>query len=143
VSSETTTIDGTLDWFGEGYEQPDQVLDVMRAKHSDGLEFARRICLAQIELAIRDYCGNAKRRLGYSASARAWILADYSSSKYPDIRTFDGCCMSLGLEPEVIRREILRLGHREGRARRMGHAAMVGRRRKAKIVKLDRAAAAA
>ena len=69
-----------------------------------------RLQLAMIQEAINDIlipAGNAEVRAEKRETAVAWIAAGYRSGRtVADIITFEGCCLSLDIDPGWLRRLI-------------------------------------
>jgi len=69
-----------------------------------------RLQLAMIQEAINDIlipAGNAEARAEKRETAVAWVAAGYRSGRtVADIITFEGCCLSLDLDPDWLRRMI-------------------------------------
>ena len=99
----------------------------------------RRLQLAMIEQAIKDLLDPDRKTTAHEIQeSRIWMNASYGSHRFPDIATFDGCCESLGLDPDGLRCAVTRLMVRGSRPR-MNFAALGDNtrrrdRRRARIV---------
>lgn len=123
----------------------DQILDLVGGSgFRDGLSGERSLIMAVIEVAIADLTNKHPRNAKKREAARAWFEADYSSSRFPDVKTFEGNCLVLGLDPVVMRRVILAMEPRTSRRGPMNHVldgVRMRRRRTPRIVELKKGAA--
>ena len=124
-----------------------QVFEMMRGGTASAgrLVGERRLQMAMIELAIADISGTRSRRERHGHSAISWVMAAYDSTRFPDVKSFEGCCQSLGLDPVGLRSAILALHPGQRRARELSHG--IDRdedrrlhRRRARIVSIGAAA---
>lgn len=67
----------------------------------------RRLQMAMVEAAIWDVLAPDKRATPRDIrGALAWMARGYNSSIHPDVKTFEGCCESVGLDPDAVRRAV-------------------------------------
>lgn len=91
----------------------------------------RRLQLALVEQAIKDMIApEAKTTPREVEESRIWILCTYDSHPCPDVGTFDGCCLSLGLDPDMIRDRVFAIAERRGEKPRLNFAALGDNRRR-------------
>lgn len=122
-----------------------QVLEIIGGSgFRDGLTGERSLIMAVLEMAIADLTNKHPRNAKKRADARAWFEATYDSSRFPDVKTFEGNCLALGLNPDVLRVVILAMEPRNTRRGPMNHVldgVRMRRRRTPQIVGIRKGAA--
>jgi len=94
-------------------DESSSVVDVPLSSLSDWMPVESRsslspeqlLCFAQIEEAFRTVTKSGKRRLKFEKQMLDWIALPYGG-KYPDVTSFEGCCLSIGINPENLRRAL-------------------------------------
>jgi hypothetical protein len=109
--------------LGEALVGDEQIWDMLRGAAGGARcsPFERAVLFAILEQALSDLTSTHRRHRRHFLSAKAWFEADYESSLFPDVKTFEGICGVLGLNPAVWRPAILALAPRRRRRKTMSH----------------------
>lgn len=94
-------------------DTPEQILDRMGAHASTVARLLPPIatlCLEQIRLAFRDLTRRTPQNKANRELAREWIARPYDpQDECVDVANFEGCCLTLGIEPTRLRDFLLAL----------------------------------
>jgi hypothetical protein len=101
------TLAGLTDTQGQIFER----MTGRRSLIARAIPEIAELCLEQIRLAYHDLTRTTPSAREGRESAREWIARDYDpSDECVDVASFEGCCITVGIEPTGLRTFLLGLG---------------------------------